>query len=307
MSDVEHQLTELTARLADTERALAALRGTRRRRAPRQRRLMLALLAGMLTGLTPLALFAANPFVDLNPDSPHNGNIDAIYNAGITTGCNPPVYNRYCPNQAVTREEVASFLARTAGLGGNPPVANALTAVNAQTAQSAQNAGAISGYSADTLGRIAVSTQLLLGSAPRGSANIVVGRVTIAIAGPNAQLVRLHGEVDVWGSMAAPRALVTTHWREQNAPASDSGPAFFSYTQVQGVSGVPDDDHMTSKDWVFIAAPGTHTYEFLVDLDAGSPQNFDSLVLIAQAVPFGSAGGAGTFDSGAPTPAPRHR
>jgi hypothetical protein len=307
VSDTERQLAALTARLADTERALAAFQAARMRRARRQPRFLLALLTGLLAALAPVALFAANPFIDLVPGSVHNGNIDAIYNAGITTGCNPPVYNRYCPTQAVSREEIASFLARTAGLGGNPPVANALTAVSAQNAQKAQNSTAVGGYPADTLGRLAVSTQLLLGSAPRGSANTVVGRVTIAIAGPNSQLVRLHGEVDVWGSMAAPRALVTTHWREQNVPASDSGPAFFSYTQIQGVNGVPDDDHMTSKDWVFIATPGAHTYEFLVDLDAGSPQNFDSLVLIAQAVPFGSAGGAGTFDTGAPTPAPRHR
>jgi hypothetical protein len=307
VSHLDRQVADLTRRLAVAECALASLHASRQHSAWRRRRFALALVTGLLAALVPLALFAANPFIDLDPASPHNTNIDAIYNAGITTGCNPPTYNKYCPKQAVTREEIASFLARTAGLGGNPPVANALTAVNAQTAHSAHNASAVGGYPADTLGRLAVSTQLLLGSAPRGTANTVVGRVTIVVPSPNPQLVRVHGEVDIWGSMAAPRALATTHWREQNVSGSDSGPAFFSFTQVQSVSGVPDDDHMASKDWVFIAVPGTHTYEFLVDLDAGSPQNFDSLVLIAQAVPFGSAGGAGTFDTGAPTPAPGHR
>ena len=38
----------------------------------------------------PLGLLAANPFTDLNPDSMHNPSIEAIYAAGITTGCVPP-------------------------------------------------------------------------------------------------------------------------------------------------------------------------------------------------------------------------
>ena len=68
----------------------------------------------------PTALFAAN-FTDLNAGSPHNANINAIADAGITKGCNPPDNDQYCPNDLVTREQMACFLARTAGLGGNPP------------------------------------------------------------------------------------------------------------------------------------------------------------------------------------------
>src|SRR5215212_6319057 len=49
----------------------------------------------------------------------HAGNIGLIYGAGITRGCVPD--QEYCPTANVTREEMASFLARTAGLGSNPP------------------------------------------------------------------------------------------------------------------------------------------------------------------------------------------
>ena len=44
--------------------------------------------------------------------SVHEGNINSLAAAGITTGCNPPANDRFCPDQAVTREQMASFLVR---------------------------------------------------------------------------------------------------------------------------------------------------------------------------------------------------
>jgi hypothetical protein len=49
-----------------------------------------------------------------------NGNlfeadINAIAEAGITKGCNPPANNLYCPNDTVKRDTMASFLARAFG------------------------------------------------------------------------------------------------------------------------------------------------------------------------------------------------
>ncbi len=46
----------------------------------------------------------------------HEGYIEAIAAEGITTGCNPPVNNLYCPNRSVTRGEMAAFLVRSLGL-----------------------------------------------------------------------------------------------------------------------------------------------------------------------------------------------
>jgi hypothetical protein len=82
-------------------------------------------IVALLVALMPLSLLAANPFTDLVSGSPHNTDIDLIYNAGITKGCDPPTFVNYCPEGLVTRQEMASFLARTAGLGANPPVTNA--------------------------------------------------------------------------------------------------------------------------------------------------------------------------------------
>ena len=51
----------------------------------------------------------------------HEGYIEAIAALGITKGCNPPVNDRYCPSEPVTRGEMAAFLARALDL---PPSAD---------------------------------------------------------------------------------------------------------------------------------------------------------------------------------------
>lgn len=70
--------------------------------------------------MTPAALALAILFAVLPPGGSfidddgnvHEGGIEAIAEAGITTGCNPPSNNRYCPEETVTRGEMAAFLAR---------------------------------------------------------------------------------------------------------------------------------------------------------------------------------------------------
>ena len=44
--------------------------------------------------------------------SVHAGAIDAVAEAGIMAGCNPPDSDRFCPDRPVTRAETATFLAR---------------------------------------------------------------------------------------------------------------------------------------------------------------------------------------------------
>ncbi len=58
---------------------------------------------------------AADTFRD-DDESVHQGSIEAIAAAGITVGCNPPRGDRFCPYEAVTRAEMATFLARAVDL-----------------------------------------------------------------------------------------------------------------------------------------------------------------------------------------------
>ena len=53
-------------------------------------------------------------FTDDN-DSIFENDINAIAQAGVTKGCNPPGNTRYCPTNKVTREQMASFMRRALG------------------------------------------------------------------------------------------------------------------------------------------------------------------------------------------------
>ncbi len=58
---------------------------------------------------------AGGSFIDDNGNL-HEGYIEAIRAQGITKGCNPPLNDRYCPADSVTRGEMAAFLVRALNL-----------------------------------------------------------------------------------------------------------------------------------------------------------------------------------------------
>jgi hypothetical protein len=41
--------------------------------------------------------------------------IDKLGTAGVTQGCNPPTNDRFCPDDKVTRGQMAAFLKRALG------------------------------------------------------------------------------------------------------------------------------------------------------------------------------------------------
>jgi parallel beta-helix repeat protein len=89
------------------------------------RRITLSVLVigSLLTGIgAAAALPPGGTFVD-DDGNVHEGYIEAIADAGITTGCNAPLNDRFCPTKGVTRAQMAAFLVRTLGLtsdgGGN--------------------------------------------------------------------------------------------------------------------------------------------------------------------------------------------
>jgi murein DD-endopeptidase MepM/ murein hydrolase activator NlpD len=53
-------------------------------------------------------------------DSTHRDDIEKIYQAGITYGCNPPDNTLFCPQREITRGEMAAFITRTLGLSALP-------------------------------------------------------------------------------------------------------------------------------------------------------------------------------------------
>ena len=65
----------------------------------------------MLARANGLPSTSKDYFVDDNGSIFENA-INKIAEAGITVGCNPPDNDRFCPNQSVTRGEMAVFLKR---------------------------------------------------------------------------------------------------------------------------------------------------------------------------------------------------
>jgi glucose/arabinose dehydrogenase len=74
---------------------------------------------GQMAAFLRRALTLPNPNTDHFDDdngSTFESDINAIAQAGITVGCNPPANTRYCPNDDVTRGEMAAFLRRALSL-----------------------------------------------------------------------------------------------------------------------------------------------------------------------------------------------
>ena len=66
---------------------------------------------------------AQHPFADVPLDHLFNNDVACLFGADITKGCNPPDNDKFCPNNYVTRGQMAAFLTRALGYtddgGGN--------------------------------------------------------------------------------------------------------------------------------------------------------------------------------------------
>jgi hypothetical protein len=68
-------------------------------------------------GYTP----STTDWFDDDGSSVHESNINTLAEEGVTLGCNPPANSRFCPEDPVTRAQMASFLVRALGLIPLPP------------------------------------------------------------------------------------------------------------------------------------------------------------------------------------------
>ncbi len=269
-----------------------------------------ALVLALFMALVPLGMLAANPvFSDIGDAAAvHQPNIQAIGNAGITTGFddpNNPGQRTYNPKGLVTREEMASFLARTAGLGGNPPVANALTAVtagsattanSATTAQTATNASQLGGQSASAYAlksdipttrqvRAATGGYDVNNSPPNQFDGTYRQVATTTIVAPTAGYIFITGTVTVFStSQASVDASVAIDGQES------SGINQFSSLTVAGSATSPSS--IPASGLVQVTA-GTHTASIVVRKNSGgSIGPFPGSRVVAIFIPFDGNGNA---------------
>ncbi len=291
---------ELLAMQAEYDRKLAALSGVlaeSRRSRPQRRRLLLLLPLVVLLALVPFSIRAAGSFNDLT-GSVHDANIQAIYDAGITTGCVPNV--SYCPTANVTRQEMASFLARAAGLGTNPPVANA------KTAQTAISATTVGGYAPNALIRAAQATSTYTRDTNEFAVISVFNTgaplnpiASVVITAPGAGFVVVNATLGVSiepSSTGGTSSNTVGYARLRDTSAVSTG---LASPLLSTATGNGSQATTLGPTYIFPVAAGAHTFVLEAQKSGtGTVRVFDGVVTVLF-VPFGS-GGAGTLEEGQP-------
>lgn len=78
----------------------------------KRKSIVLVLLIGVMSVAT--VAYASHAFVDVPEDHTFHNAIAWMKESGITVGCNPPANTEYCPEDFVTRGQMAAFFARAA-------------------------------------------------------------------------------------------------------------------------------------------------------------------------------------------------
>lgn len=245
---------------------LHARRAHPQERGWRQRRLA-SLALTLLIALVPLSLFAATPFNDLT-GGVHDANIAAIYAAGITKGCVPDV--SYCPADNVTRQEMASFLARTAGLDGHPAVANAAT---------------VGGYTPNGLVRAfgaSNSDNATGGEMPIGQSTDVI---VVPFTAPTSGFVLVTGAQSLFATGVGCPCRVGLQLRRRNADNTEGGE---SPVMVQNLE--TEDRQSGTVSWVFPVEAGPQTFVLYAYRIEGTAEIASRPALTGIFVPFGPTG-----------------
>lgn len=79
---------------------------------PRRTRRRLAALVVAVALAIPATVLASHQFSDVPTSNPFHGAISTLVGSGITSGCGS---GRYCPKDAVNREQMAAFMTRGGG------------------------------------------------------------------------------------------------------------------------------------------------------------------------------------------------
>ena len=97
--------------------------------------------------LPAVAIAAGGSFTD-DDTSIFEADIEWLADSGVTRGCNPPANDRFCPEEYVTRGQMAAFMRRFAQfLGAEDGVVDeAFIATNAQAALWSWNGDRVDGY-----------------------------------------------------------------------------------------------------------------------------------------------------------------
>jgi hypothetical protein len=298
----EPTMRNVLDRLDKQERELTQLRAARTGRTSlpggRKSRFLTLGVTALLVALVPLSILAATPFTDLDTDpaNPHNGDIDTLYNLGITTGFeNPddPSTRLYYPKENVTREEMASFLIRTASI-------NRMAYTSLPSAAATENLDN-DGNTSNT--RSYMTTTLTVpGQAGGASMLVKVGFTGYAYARSTAVGLQnpgcpclLRGEITVDGETAGAAPAV---------PAQIVTRTVVGANPLAIVNPGPAERTDFSGSRVFTLAPGTYTFTMSLVRETGTAGNVGFGFGNMQAETVGFAGDGSIISAPSPSPSP---
>lgn len=280
MSDQTMQ--DVLGRLDAQEKELARLRAARPRRrtffSGRKRRGFTLGIVALLVALVPLSILAATPFSDLT-GGVHDPDIDTAYNLGIANGFenpNDPSTRLYAPTQNVTREEMASFLTRTASL-------NRIAFVSRPSASTDDDLGA------DTEKEYMNVSVTVPGRAGSSAVWVKVSFTGYAFARSAVTPTLLRGEIRLDGETAGAAQIVTRSVVGANPNAIVGNAA-----ATPAVAAAERLDFSGSR--VVKLAPGTYIFRMVVRKEVGTATDvgFGFGNMQAETVAFDGTGTRGT-------------
>lgn len=223
------------------------------------RRSGLMVLAAAVAGAAaafPVAVMASHGFTDVPDNHTFHEDIQWLRDADVTRGCNPPANTRFCPDDFVTRGQMAAFMNR---LAGNQVV----------------DAAALEGHTVADLAPRATSNYIE--SAPDGEDFSLPAQIDAPAPG----VLILSGEIEASNNQA------TDDYHCRFIVNGELVPGTQMYSRLGGLDASPYENCVTTG--ALIVGEGTHAIE-LQALGVAETTNFADVSMWALWVPFDGTG-----------------
>jgi hypothetical protein len=261
-----------------------------------RRHLVFLVLAFLM--IVPLAAYAGSVFDDVDDTDTHIDGITFMKDSGVSVGCD--ANNNYCPQDNVTRAQMATFMYR---LSGNDPATapsvvaasaaeadSATTADAAATAALAADSDALEGYAASDLVRASFATT---GSQGDFGETDPTSIASTSVEAPVDGILLIWGNTNLeWDVDSA----AATYARMRMELYVDGADADASYQRVHVEDTLDWDGHTVTMQAAVPVTAGAHTVDIYAERQSGTALAFfwksDITTLF---VPFGNSGDAGTL------------
>jgi hypothetical protein len=260
------------------------------------KRLLKAALILTIVGavIAPIAVSASHQFTDVPTTHIFHDNIGWLADNDVTKGCNPPTNDRYCPDDNVTRGQMAAFMQRlsegkivdAATAEEADHAATADSATTAATAATAGDSDTVDGLDANELTRVAYEVATFSAFTGDGATNGDI--LSTSITAPVDGFLIISASSDVF--------FYSTDSGTLGCGLELDGATVASATrqiELNGGTAVNQEEDCDTETVVPVMA-GDHTVAFVTRFTPASGVVFDESTLWALFVPFDGAGNTPT-------------